>query len=89
MELLILLFLGAQIENPLHGRSIIAGGRNALTRAELRQGLVLLRAQGLKTTEKGIRKCVKCNSHGLIRLAYSEAVHDLFQKGIDHIDVPG
>jgi hypothetical protein len=56
---------------------------------ELRQGFVLLRAQGLQTTEERVRKCVKCNSHGLIRLAYSEAVYDLFQKGIDHIDVTG
>ena len=47
VELLVLLLLGAEIQNALHGRGVVAGGIDALAGTELDQGLVLLAAERL------------------------------------------
>jgi hypothetical protein len=52
--------------------------------------LVLLAAERLKPTEKRIWKGIECNSHGdLAFLAYSEAIDNLFEKGVDDIHMAG
>jgi hypothetical protein len=45
MKLLVLFFFGPEIENALHRRRVVAWRGEALTSAELGEGLVLLFAQ--------------------------------------------
>jgi hypothetical protein len=52
--------------------------------------LVLLAAERLKATEKCIWKGIEGDSHGdLAFLTYSEAIDNLFEKGVDDIHMAG
>ena len=63
VELLVLLLLGAEIQDALHGRGIVAGGIDPLPGAELNEGFVLLAAEGLQAAEQCVWKVIEGNSH--------------------------